>query len=473
MASEITNRLYELMQEKIVNESILDPKLRDLNPVIIKTLKKLPKLTMVGYRKERINPRKLFEIEMEDSIIKKTNNTKKNNVEYSIDLEDSKVDILRCYFIIKPDIVSPTKKDIAVTNTKYKLLQVLDMLDEVFETKLLSDMLNSKDKIASKNVDPDNDDVNLVLEVPFLVPRLMDDQYFLLNDRKFFSAFYLQREAHVTSKGKLEIVNINPGAYKGDDEILSYIYLVDDGSGEKFIEYMFFGNKLNPFCFLPDNIKLHKIFPEYFSYRASVYNDKRNTITPDTEEGKILLKTYNKWVGGDKVTFKKKREKSLMGGEEDDYVYKLIKIINDDEIIDAINSVLNPKNQRIMFDIHRSLRKFLKINIIDSFPGFSKRQQPEKIKKRYRINPETVVMLMKMKKQYTSTVVQSANSIDIFPRFTYISEMESGSKVKNKNLRKFRKNHVGLIDPIATSTSENLGLSGMMVFSVPDEHIVK
>lgn len=473
MASEITNRLYELMQEKIVNESILDPRLRDLNPVVIETLKKLPKLTMVGYKKERINPKKLFEIEMEDLIIKKTNNTKRNNVEYSIDLEESKVDILRCYFIITPEIVSPTKKDISITNTKYKLYEIMSDLDEVFESKLLSEMLNSKDKVPSKNIDPDNDDVNMVLEVPFLIPRLVNDQYFQLNDRKFFSAFYLQREARVTSKGRLEIININPGAYDGDDEILSYIYLIDDDNGDKVIEYMFFGNKLNPFCFLPNNIKLHKVFPEYFSYRVDVYNNKKNNIEPETEEGKILLRTYNKWKNKDKSIFCRKRDKSLKNEEEDDYVYKLINIINNDEIIDAIDAVLNPGNQRIMFDIHKSLRKFLKINIIDSFPGFNKRQQPKKIKKRYRINPETVVMLMKMKKQYTSTIVQSANTIDIFPRFTYISEMESGSKIKSKVPRKFRMNHVGLIDPIATSTSENLGLSGMMVFSVPDEHIIK
>lgn len=473
MASNMTNRLYELMQEKIVNESILDPELRDMIPVVIETLKKLPKLTMVGYRKERINPRKQFEIEMEDSIIKKTNNTKRNNVEYSIDLEESKVDILRCYFIITPEIISDSKKDVAITNTKYKLLRVMDRLDEVFESELLTELLESKDRVSTENVDPENEDVNMVLEVPFLVPRLVDGQYFLLNNRRFFSAFYLQREARVTNEGKLEIVNINPGAYNGEDEILSYIYLTDEETEEEVIEYYFFGNKLNPFCFLPNNIKLHKMFPEYFSYRARVYNDKRNKIEPETKEGKILLRTYNKWRNEDRAKFRRARKKSLEGDEENDYVYKLISKINPDEIVDAINAVLNPGDQIIMFDIHKSLRKFLKINIIDSFPGFRKRQQPSMVKKRYRINPETVVMIMKMKKQYTSTVVQAANTIDLFPRFTYISEMESGSKIKDKNLRKFRKKHVGLIDPIATSTSENLGLSGGMVFSVPDKHIMR
>ena len=89
MAKDLTSELYDMMQEKIVNEDILSTELRDIYPVIIDTLRQLPDLVMLGYKREQIDPNKRFKIEMDDLIRKKGQNSKKppeEIIDFSVDL---------------------------------------------------------------------------------------------------------------------------------------------------------------------------------------------------------------------------------------------------------------------------------------------------------------------------------------------------------------------------------------------------
>lgn len=455
MAHKLTKELYDEMTEKIVNEDILDPELRDIYPVVIDTLKQLPDLVMLGYRKEQIDPEKRFSIEMQDLIQKKGQNRKKRPqeyIDYNADLNKTKIDILRVFFIVSPKLISDSAKDTAITNTKYRIDEVEDRLDVVYDSELKEDILTREDKYDStKEKDLELD---LVLEVPLLMPRLINDQYFLLDGRKYFSAFYMQKVGRRTKKGKLEVVNIMPRPYNNNDELHSYIWVNDND----IIRYQFLGKILNPFVFLPEDTKVHEKFPDLFETKKKAKN----------EQGEILKNTYKLWKKSEKRSFYEEREKKMNDNTEKDFLFKLIDQVNPKEIENAIYNVLFPEdhNNEMVFDIHKSLRKFLKIEILNRIPNFrgTRRDKADRVKSRININPEVVIMTIKKQKQYSSTVADSANTIDIYKQFNYISELGSGSQIGD-GPRRFRPEQLGIIDPIATSTSGNLGLNKAVCYS--------
>lgn len=447
MAKDLTSELYDMMQEKIVNEDILSTELRDIYPVIIDTLRQLPDLVMLGYKREQIDPNKRFKIEMDDLIRKKGQNSKKppeEIIDFSVDLNETKVDILRCYFIISPELISNSAKETALTNTKYRISEVSDSLDVAFDSDLKTEILNRKDEYDSKR--EDDRDLDLVLETPLLVPRLVNSQYYLLDGRKLFSAFYMKRVGQWRNvnnddkPNKLEVTNIMPRPYKGDDELYSYIYIDDD----EIIRYEFLGLKVNPFAMLDNNIRIHEVFPEFFETKKK----------PNCKEGEILKNTYDLWKKKEKRKFNKEKQKHLDDEELKDYKYKTLEDVNPREVTDAINNVLIPDDRDVVFDIHKSLRKFLKIEILERIPNFrnSRRAKADIVKSRININAELINMTLKKRKQFSSTVADSVNSVDIYKQFSYISELRSGSQIGD-GPRRFRPNQLGIVDPIATSTT--------------------
>lgn len=464
MVHELTKDLYDRMQKGIVNEDLLDPKLREIKPIVIETLKELPDLEMVGYKEEQVTPKKRFLIEMDDVIQKKGRNNKKDPMEYmdfSVDLEKTKVDILRCYFIIDTTQISDTCKETALTNTKYRIMEVENILDQVFDSELKEEIINREDKYDHRK--EKDAELDLLIEVPLLIPRLINGQYYIMDGRKFFSAFYMKKTGTWTTDSetglpKLKITNIMPRPYKNNDELFSYIMKNENG----ILRYQFLGKMVNPFTVIGDEVSLYEIFPQFMKTKKK----------PKDENGQIILDTYNLWKNKERKEYNKEKEKHLNDNDLKDYKYKLLDQLNPKEVVDGIESFLVPDDRKVKFDIHKSLRKFLKIEILERIPNFknSRRDKADIVKSRINIDPEVVMKTMKKRKQFSSTVADSTNVIDVFKRFAYISELGSGSQIKDPP-RRFKMNQMGIVDPVATSTSDNLGLSGMLCFSIDSKYI--
>lgn len=422
-------RIRQRLSINTINENVVNPESRELHGIVVDILKTIPRINLYGYKIGSVDPEQDFRMTNVDYLHK----TKSTRVH--IDMSQDIIDCLTCYFIIDDNCISEKFSDYAKSNMKKEALTLdLDWVDERLKHEVLS-----FDKNMLPTGDPKTRESQF-LKISLYVPRLKNN-VLTLNGNHYFNKYFLAEGARITRNGDMVIQH---------HSYTSYLGVTDD-----IFRVSIFGKTYNPFHFCDAS-------EEFISY---ILDD----IACDEDRNKyneILRNTIQCYED-----FMEEIDDDLELDIEDKK-----NIITKSDIIEGIRRYIHcAVNGNVVEDtlsLHSSLKKNLRIEIMQSLKltgGKLRRTDLVEFKAKRNLDPRTVCTIIKKYKQYALS--KSTNEIDLYNFFGYVSTIEEDEETVAKT-RNFTPEQLGLICPLSSSTStDNVGLAGMLVFSVPDSKI--
>lgn len=418
---EIRNKLsIDTLNHKLMEN-------RELHDVVFAILDTIPHVRLYGYKIKPLNYVEDFTQTNIDYLHKATSSNGYSGM--AIDMRKDIVDCAEVYLLLTEDKCSVATLNVAKANTKREILSLkLDYVNEKIKADIMTYDLNY---VATQE--------SLLIKFNLYIPRLTNN-VMLLNNNHYFNKYYIQKAIKLTAKGKLEIKHHSYKSY----------FLADDEL--KMFTLSIFGKIYNPLVFsnedefesimdkvvdeIGDSEYMIK-FDEYFKNTVSNYHsiiDEANANDEVLDKRRIVRPNdmYNAFV---------------------DYAKAQVFEVNEDTI-----------------SLHNTIKGELRIELLKSLKltGKMKRSNLIAYKSSISVDPRTVCTIIKSHRHYE--LGKSANEIDTFNFFTYISSLdnEEGVVVVNRN---FQRKQIGVIDPIGTTTSENVGTAGLLCFSIPDKYI--
>ena len=432
------NKMREKLCIDILNKNIIDPKRRELKPIIVDLISCIPNLKFLGYRNIPMDPVQDFKLTNVDYLHKTRN---RNDIYVS--MSDDVVENIEVYCILNEDIISSASLKVAKSLSK-KFLKTIPKLDYIDE-----DIYNEIDAYDSGYASYDDNDYDGSLFVVFnlYIPRLINN-VIRLNGNPYFNKFNIKEGAVLTRAGKLKC-----------QHPIYVSYLVLDKTTETF-KTQIFNYLFNSFMFVK-NLNV-------------IDDDFINDVTEDIPSNR---KAFYKRVIQNTLNQANEIRNSVIPSEEMENFENAKDSIPSADILDAIRNFISVSeigSQEFSMSLHSSIRiRFLK-DMKKSLKLSSKRakkQSASKIKGKINVDPRTVCTIIKNSNQFAYE--KAANEVDTYHFFGYVSNLDVDDENISTN-RRFERASLGIIDPIGSSaSSENIGLTGMLVFNIPDKFLEK
>lgn len=424
------NRVRKKLLINTINEYCIAPERRELRKIVLDILGCLSGVRFFGYRVVPMDPVQDFQLTNVDYLHKT-----KNKKDIYVNMSEDIVENIECYVLLDDDRVTAASLAVSKANTR-RVLNALPKL--AWKNTKLEEEIQTWDLSYMPTQDPRTQD-NLLIKFNLYVPRLKNN-VIVLNGNHYFNKYYIEEGAQITRAGKLKC-----------QHPVYISYLEVDKSIEQFRLNIFKKNH-NPFVFLED---LSLISDEY---RAAILDD-----LPDDRKAyynrvidNTLEHAYN--IDTSEMDTVDNVSEAIPSSDVLNYIALYIRAI-ETGVTSSTISLHTSLKARLLSDMKKSLKLGGKKK--------SKKQPPNELKGKINIDPRTVCTIIKNSNQYQLS--KSANEVDIYHFFGYISNIEDTENVSTD--RKFKMDQLGIIDPIGTSTSDNVGLAGVLVFSIPDEKI--
>lgn len=358
---------------------------------------------------------------------------RKNNTDkFYINVREERLLTLEIDIMMAPSMFKQVYRESIIANTKYILLEKIRS----------GETINTSDEIVNEvltsNFTPqfkDNNYMeNLIYTYKFYIP-INDRGYYQLGG-KYYNGYFLKPKFELTSKGKMKIDND------------SFISFMREDNGR--IIHDVFKKSVNPFIYMMDLSEKHLI--EYFEADVSekdlemIYNtymDRLNVNPIELEEWKL-----SKWFTD--------IEPSLIMESMKIFCVERNKPQDAGAVhLGKYNMLLNGTAKNLYIEIRKYIPKFFK-------------NSPEKSRKNFNPHAYTLPTLIKMKsRQYPS--FDGVNEHDIFKMLNYTKTHKKSVKADE---RKFYIEEYGILDPVSSPGTKNVGLSGAVVPSLDDGLIV-
>lgn len=434
--------IRQMIREKLsintLNEKLMQN--RELHHIVFDIIDTIPHITLYGYSLKPLDYAEDFKQTNRDYLYKTSASDSYENM--AIDMRNDVVDCAELHLLLTEDKCSVSTLDVVKANTKREALSLkLDYVNPEVKAKIMN---------YDVNYYPNEDlgtQTSLFLTFNLYIPRLTNN-VMILNNNHYFNKYYIQRAIKLTEKGKLVLKH---------HSYTSYFSLDED---TKTFKLEIFGKRYNPLVFanvddmptLYDKIKENIGDYPYMTEFSEYFN---NTI--------IEADTIMNDIQNDTVTHEE------LAAE----IYDKCNIVRPNDVFNAFLDYTKAQVFNISDDtisLHSTLKGELRIAIQKSLKltGKMRRVNIYEYKSKISIDPRTICTVIKSRKHYEMD--KSANEIDTFNFFTYISAMDGESNVTHLN-RNFQRKQIGVIDPIGTTTSENVGLAGLLCFSIPDKYI--
>lgn len=481
------------MQENIVNEDVY--KGRDILELAIELFKKTSKIMLLGHRTYVASPLDVFMMDMEDVLHKTTDVKNPYNSECQVirskihmDLNKTKMDILHLYFVINPNVLSGERREKAIDATRSRLNDKVNEIIYGAGTVDYDSPAWRMLKTPPSGTYYGEKDQDLFHEVKLYIPRLINKSYFLINNNRYYNGYYIKNKLSLTAKGELTI--------SFDDEKFALLYR---NFKDKTLKVKIFKKDFNPFLFIfrdRDPVKIKDLFPDHFN--------QEKAMEEVTEYGKLIKKTY--------LEYEKMKNKNIDIDLDGDTIVRHINLFGENEVLETkagldgeadindtedlpfefklnstiykeTNNILNKKilaramkvEQIIVKDINGDNKHTC---AFDEDFGYAQMKKPNKdvgqdsklaeLKRIIKFPPKMFLTTITTKPQFSKR--SSANEVDIFELFRYITLMEGKFIAMDK--RKFQQEQLGIIDPIGTSQSDSsVGISGQICYGVESKYL--
>jgi hypothetical protein len=366
----------------------------------------------------------------------KGNKDVKKRLPTYVDMNADKVLILELYVAYNPRLLKVAYIPSCVSNTKDELLRLANM-GYKFDGPIIDTILSSDfHKHYDKN--DENFSKSLIQTFRFYVPK-NDSGYYLLSGNRYFNCYFKKDKYAYTRDGKMK-VSIR-------DTTLSYFYEAD---GELIHEVI--GKKYNPFIYQVDGDDFDlEIFEEILT-------------KPDMD---ILRKTYESYQK--MVTSGVEIEKpwdNILAEIDQDFITDTIlsyfssrgdKAVDEDaNKFSRYESLLNGGSKNLAMELRRRLvtpnKKggHLPVDLLKKLP-----------------HPCSLTTQIKSNKQFP--MWNKTNEHDGFFSFTYITK--TNELMITESQREFKEEDMYIVDPISTSGTKNVGVSGEMCSSLSNSYI--
>lgn len=430
------NKFRRLVREKLlinsINEKCIDPKRRELTKIIIDILATLNGVSLIGYRKVPMDPVQEFQLTNVDYIHK----TKNRNDIY-ISMSEDIVDNIEIYVLIDEERITTGVLPVSKANTRRSLYSIpkLEYTSESTVKKIME---------YDPNFHPTNDprtQEDLIIKFNLYVPRLKNN-VIILNGNHYFNKYYIEDAIQVTRAGKLKCQH---------PVYVSYLDITND-----CFKLQIFGKTYNPLLFLSG---VEMLDDNYINAILDVVKtpEKRDYYLKVIENTKDDLENYE--LTAEELDSLDNIYESIPASDILNYIGLYIRSKESDDNSSCISLHTSLKS-KFLNDMKRALKMGGKRN--------ARKQPPNELKAKINIDPRTVCTIIKNSNQYQLS--KSANEVDSYNFFGYVSNIEDAENLYID--RKFTKDQLGIIDPIGSSnTSDNVGLSGILVFSIPDDKL--
>ena len=367
--------------------------------------------------------------------------------EFYVNALQEKLYTLDIQLVLSAEFFNAAYRNSLMYNTRNKLLMMKGQGMDI-------DLENFKDIISFDipqhtlhDDDPDLND-NLLYNIRIMIPYNKYG-YYMLSDRRYYNGYFKMADHKFTANGKLIVESAYTTSYVHDvDGILMhqvisnnyniYNYLYGEVSIDDAIDYLMQQDVA------PDDL-VH--------FRASC---ERYVYDPDDKPASNLVDDLN-------------AVKIL------DIIAQYYKERNMPKIdINSINphgTVLSKYESLRKGDktLNTELRKYIpSIKVAEGKKKHVRLAKPSGM--RSKINPHQLMLvtLIKTRSQFPS--YDKTNEADGFFLLSYVKSHSSGKFAQEKS-RKFVLNEVGVVDPISTPGSKNVGMAGNIVTTIPMEII--
>ena len=427
---KFNNRIREKLSINSINPMVVDKERRELKTIVVDILKTVTGVRLYGYRMLPVNLEEDFRMTNVDYMHKT-----KTKEDIYIDMSDDVISCMECWFLLSEDKVSDNTIGPGKANTRRELLSLpkLEWHDEHLKQEILTYDLN----MMSTEEEPQS----LFIRVNLYIPRLINN-VIRLNGNHYFNKFHIQDSISLTKEGKLKCQHPSYVSYLSVDK--------SPNTGEPIFITNIFSSNYNSLLFLGRNPELTKKDVEKI---LDIEDEDRKA-----EFAQILENTIEDLDYWDL---------------EDMDVENVRDSIPPTDVVDSLYRYIIATTYggtEEVISLHTSLRGKLRMEIKKGLKIAGKKAKKQNLntyKSKINVDPRTVCTIIKNNNQYAIT--KSANEVDVYNFFGYISNIEDDAEITRD--RSFRMDQLGIIDPIGTSTSDNVGLAGLLAFSIPDVHL--
>lgn len=421
-------RIRQKISINTINEKVIDTSKRELHNIIIDILRTIPRIDFFGYKLRPVDPEEDFRLTNVDYLHK----TKSDRIH--IDLSEDVIDAMDIYFLMQENRVSEKYLNHARANARREVPS-LDL--DYYCPKKMEEVMNYDKGFIYQENDPKTKE-SMFVKITLYVPRLKNN-VLILNGNHYFNKYYLNEGARMTRNGQLIMQH---------HSYTSYLSIKDD-----IFQISIFGKVYNPFHFYDPTTEFIEQLLDIDDVDKKAYFTKviKNTIED--------FETFESDIDID-MDIDDKRS-----------------IISRSDIMEGLNKfiycTMNGNAYEDTLSLHTTLKKHLRIVLIQALKmGGVKQKRVElsQYKATLNVDPRMICTIIKKYKQYSLS--KSTNEVDVYNYFGYVSTMEDSEDSVSGKTRNFTKAQLGMLCPLGSSSSaDNIGLSGMLVFSVDDKKL--
>jgi len=419
-------------QSKIVNEELLniDKSLVTVVKSIMKGMYNYGKIEPLGYREYTPSCEEIYDEFIEEYAYKMN----KDKLNKTVSVNRTSLVALQFWFILDKEFAH--NKNEALGNTPPTWDSIKGTLTEVYPSDLMDDVLaNAKGLRGTVDMTLNG---SLLFDVILLVPRIMNGKYFLINGLKYFPNF--GRNSILTYNPKSDSVSI-------DFNRVSFSRVVFGENEEKkpIILNVKYGVSANPM----EDINIYNEFFDIF--KDYVFKTPVGKARAKSERAKALANSYNM------IT-----PKMVAGMKQQRATYDVSMLIQGIK-------VLIDKESTDYYSLHQGMISFLRTKIytyIKTVGNTRAGRHLKSIKSKNKLRSHLIVSTVKKDKTYSMT--SSVNDRDLHESFRYLKiRYNKSGKIVNESARAriVDKDEMAYLDPIKTTSSTNVGLTGCLTFS--------
>lgn len=356
---------------------------------------------------------------------------KSKTEKYFINKNKEEVMILEVDIMMAPSMFKQAYRESIIANTKRILLEKMQTTHINTDDEIIREVLQSNFTPQTKDA---NYLENLIYTYRFFIPVNRYGYYQISG--KYYHGYYLKPHVEITSKGKMKIDN---------DSFISFMRIDND----RVIHDVFF-KSVNPFIYMMDMTE-EEVYKYFKGNVSDHYYD-------------MIFKTYLDRLHIDVATYEEMRVTKWFTDINPELILESIKIFcnerDNPSNAGAIrfgkwNMILNGSMNNLYIEIRKYIPKFFK-------------NSPEKARKSFNPHAYTLISLLKRKaRQYPA--FDGVNEHDLFYQLSFT---KTHKKSVSDSERKFYIEEYGLVDPVSSPGTKNVGLSGAVVPCLDSDRIV-
>lgn len=366
---------------------------------------------------------------------KNNNKEKKQILPTYVDINEDKVYILELVCVYNPLLLKQVYIPAVTANTKVALMGLQNQ-GLAMQGPVIDGILNSEFNTIYDNKDEEYSQ-DLIQTFRFYVPRNKNG-YYRLSGNRYFSCYFKHDAYRFTRDGKMKVPI--------RDTTLSYFYEQDG-----VLVHEVTGKKYNPFIYQSNGFEIDmELFEDIIS-------------KPDMDVLKRTQQHYKQMINsGEEIS---KPWDNILVEITDDLIEDTIidyfttrgdKKQDDESKFSRYESLLNGGSRNLAIELRRRLVT----------PNKKGGHAPTELLKKIP-HPMSLVTQLKSNKQFP--LFNKTNEHDGFFPFTYITK--TNEMMITEAQREFKYEDMYIVDPISTSGTKNVGVSGEMCCSISSDLI--